>query len=161
MSDTQGAKTVTWRSLVVLLIVTLGLAGLSAFLTRNSMNVYTELSLPAYAPPGWFFPVAWSILYPAMAVAAWLYLRQENGNALPSLAFYFIQLLVNVIWPILFFLQKAWGLSFIWLVLLLALALLTGLRFFRKSKAAGALFLPYLLWLTFAAVLNFAIARMN
>ena len=55
MSDTQGTKTVTWRSLVVLLIVTLGLAGLSAFLTRNSMNVYTELSLPAYAPPGWFF----------------------------------------------------------------------------------------------------------
>lgn len=152
---------VTWRSLVVLLIITLGLAGISAFLTRNSMDVYQELTLPPFAPPGWVFPVVWSILYPTMAVATWFYLRARPPHPLPAIALYFVQLLVNVIWPILFFVQKALGLSFVWLLLLWALALTVCLYFYRHSKLAGGLFIPYLMWLAFAAVLNFSIARMN
>ena len=75
MKKNVAEKPVTWRSLVVLLIITLGLAGISAFLTRNSMDIYQELTLPPFAPPGWVFPVVWSILYPTMAVATWFYLR--------------------------------------------------------------------------------------
>ena len=154
-------KPVTWRSLVVLLSITLGLAGISAFLTRNSMAIYQELTLPPFAPPGWVFPVVWSILYPTMAVATWLYLRARPPRPLPAMALYFVQLLVNVIWPILFFVQKALGLSFVWLLLLWALVLTVCLYFYRHSKLAGGLFIPYLMWLAFAAVLSFSIARMN
>ena len=161
MESTSGKEKFTWKSLVALLAVTLGLAGLSGFLTRNSMDVYQTLNLPAFAPPGWAFPVAWGILYPAMAVAAWLALRNNTGNTLSILLLYGAQLLANVIWPLLFFLQHAWGLSFVWLLLIFALALVTCIRFFKSSKWAGGLMVPYLAWLAFAAVLNFSIARLN
>lgn len=134
MESTAAKKQYTWKSLVVLLVITLGLAGISGFLTRDNMDVYATLSLPSFAPPGWAFPVAWGILYPAMAVAAWLSLRQLPENALPIALLYGAQLLANVIWPLLFFLQHAWGLSFVWLLLVFALALVTCLRFFQSSK---------------------------
>lgn len=67
MELASGKPKFTWKSLVGLLVVTLGLAGLSGFLTRDSMDVYQTLHLPSFAPPGWAFPVAWGILYPAMA----------------------------------------------------------------------------------------------
>lgn len=161
MESTAAKKQYTWKSLVALLAITLSLAGISGFLTRDSMDVYATLSLPSFAPPGWAFPVAWGILYPAMAVAAWLSLRQLPENALPIALLYGAQLLANVIWPLLFFLQHAWGLSFVWLLLVFALALVTCLRFFQSSKWGGGLMLPYLAWLAFAAVLNFSIARLN
>lgn len=161
MESTSEKPRYTWKSLVALLAFTLGMAGLAGFLTRNSMDVYKTIVLPPFAPPGWAFPVAWGILYPAMAVAAWLALRNSQGNALPTLLLYGAQLLANVIWPLLFFLQQAWGLSFVWLLLVFALALVTCVRFFQSSKWAGALMLPYLAWLAFAAALNFSIARLN
>lgn len=151
----------TWKSLIVLLVVTLGLAGLSGFLTRNSMDVYQTVTRPSFAPPGWAFPVAWSMLYPAMAVAAWLAIKADPASALPALLLYGAQLIANVVWPLLFFLQKAWGLSFVWLLLVFALALVACVRFFKSSKWAGWLMVPYLAWLAFAAALNFAIARLN
>ena len=105
--------------------------------------------------------VAWGILYPVMAIAAWLTLRGSTGNVLPILLLYGAQLLANVIWPLLFFLQRAWGLSFVWLLLVFALALVTCIRFFKSSRWGGGLMVPYLAWLAFAAVLNFSIARLN
>ena len=102
MELASGKPKFTWKSLVGLLVVTLGLAGLSGFLTRDSMDVYQILHLPSFAPPGWAFPVAWGILYPAIAIAAWLTLRGSTGNVLPILLLYGAQLLANVIWPLLF-----------------------------------------------------------
>lgn len=161
MELASGKPKFTWKSLVGLLVVTLGLAGLSGFLTRDSMDVYQTLNLPPFAPPGWAFPVAWGILYPVMAIAAWLTLRSSTGNVLPILLLYGAQLLTNVIWPLLFFLQRAWGLSFVWLLLVFALALVTCINFFKSSRWGGGLMMPYLAWLAFAAVLNFSIARLN
>ena len=161
MELASGKPKFTWKSLVGLLVVTLGLAGLSGFLTRDSMDVYQTLNLPSFAPPGWAFPVAWGILYPVMAIAAWLTLRSSTGNVLPILLLYGAQLLANVIWPLLFFLQRAWGLSFVWLLLVFALALVTCIRFFKSSRWGGGLMMAYLAWLAFAAVLNFSIARLN
>ena len=82
-------------------------------------------------------------------------------NVIPILLLYGAQLLANVIWPLLFFLQRAWGLSFVWLLLVFALALVTCIRFFKSSRWGGGLMMPYLAWLAFAAVLNFSIARLN
>lgn len=151
----------TWRSLLLLILVTLGLGTLVGFLTQRDASFYEGLTKPVFAPPGWLFPVAWSILYTAMAAAMWFVLREQGRDRFILLGLYTAQLAVNLFWPYLFFTQQTLGLAFFWLVLLWALAAIMLYQFFRESRAAGWLLVPYQLWLTFAAALNFAIARLN
>lgn len=150
-----------WVSLVAFIAVTLGAGGCSTLLTRKSMNVYDTIVKPSFAPPGWVFPVAWSVLYVAMAVAIWLVQRKKRPGWKAAIALYSAQLAVNVVWPIIFFNLRAFGLGFFWLVLLWALVILLMVRVFRDSKVGGWLLVPYAGWTTFAAALNFMIARLN
>ncbi len=151
----------SWPSLVALEVVTLGLGGLTGFLMRGSMNVYDTIQKPSFAPPPWLFPVAWSVLYIAMALSAWLILREKRPGWKSALWLYAIQLAVNLAWPWLFFVQRAFGLAFLWLMLLLALVVWFMCRAFAQRKLAGWLLVPYALWVTFAGALNFMIARLN
>ena len=114
-----------------------------------------------FAPPGWLFPVAWSLLYATMAVAMWFVLRAQGRDRYILLGLYIAQLAVNLFWPFLFFVQQTLGLAFFWLLLLWILAAIMLYQFFRESPIAGWLLVPYQLWLTFAAVLNFCLARLN
>lgn len=157
----QTKKPYTWRSLVTLLLITLGAGAAVGFLTQQNSAFYETLAKPAFAPPGWLFPVAWTILYAAMATAMWLVLKAHGQDRYIMLGLYIAQLAVNLLWPYLFFIQKAFGLAFFWLVLLWMLAAIMLYQFFRESKTAGWLLIPYQGWLTFAAVLNFSIARLN
>lgn len=150
-----------WRSLTALLLMTLGGGGLVAFLIRDQMDFYDTLSKPVFAPPGWLFPVVWTLLYIAMAIAMWLGLRSGLPARRKALALYIAQLAVNLLWPVIFFLQQALGLAFVWLVLLWALTAILTAWLFQLSRPAGWLMVPYLAWITFAGVLNFCIARMN
>lgn len=150
-----------WRCLTALLLMTLGGGGLVAFLIRDQMDFYDTLSKPVFAPPGWVFPVVWTLLYITMAVAVWLGLRTDLPARRKALALYMAQLAVNLLWPVIFFLLQALGLAFVWLVLLWALAAILTVWLFQLSKPAGWLMVPYLAWITFAGVLNFCIARMN
>ena len=151
----------TWRSLVVLLLSTLGAGGVIGFLTQRDSSFYEGLAKPPFAPPGWAFPVAWVLLYAAMATAMWFVLRAGGRDRFLLLGLYVAQLAVNLLWPVLFFMFEALGLAFFWLLLLWMLALVMLYQFFRESRVAGWLLVPYQLWLTFAGVLNFVIARMN
>lgn len=161
MSETNQPARCTWRSLVTLLVVTLGAGALVAFLTQRDTSFYEGLVKPAFAPPPWLFPVAWTLLYAAMATAMWFVLRAQGRDRFILLGLYVAQLAVNLFWPYLFFVQQALGLAFFWLILLWMLAAIMLCQFFRESKVAGWLLVPYQLWLTFAAVLNFCIARLN
>lgn len=158
---TQQVKRPTWRSLAALEAATLGAGALVGYLTRDGMPFFESLQKPAFAPSGWVFPVAWSILYALMAYCMWLVLRAQGRDRLLLLGLYIAQLAVNLVWPVLFFICKALGLSFFWLILLLCLVLIMAVRFGRESRLAGWLLVPYLLWVTFAGVLNFCIARLN
>jgi len=151
----------TWKSLVALLVGTLGAGALVGFLTQRDTSFYEGLTKPAFAPPNWLFPVAWTLLYAAMATAMWFVLRAQGKDRFILLGLYLAQLTVNLIWPFLFFMQQALGLAFFWLLLLWMLAAIMLYQFFRESKVAGWLLVPYQLWLTFAAVLNFCLARLN
>lgn len=159
MSETK--KPAAWRSLVALEAGTLGAGAIVGFLTQRDSAFYEGLVKPVFAPPGWLFPVAWSLLYAAMAAAMWFVLREMDKDRFILLGLYLAQLAVNLLWPYLFFVQKALGLAFFWLVLLWALAGIMLYQFFRQKVVAGWLLVPYQLWLTFAAVLNFCIARLN
>ena len=151
----------TWRSLVLLLAATLAAGAVVGFLTQKDSSFYDTLEKPVFAPPGWLFPVAWSILYAAMAVAMWFVLRQQGRDRFLLLGLYISQLAVNLLWPYLFFTQQALGLAFFWLILLWSLVAIMLYQFFRESRIAGWLIVPYQLWLTFAAVLNFMLAHLN
>ena len=158
---TDERKRASWRSLVVLEAATLGAGGLIGFLTQQESSFYEGLVKPSFAPPGWLFPVAWSLLYAAMAAAMWFVLRSGDKDRFIQLGLYIAQLAVNLMWPYLFFIKHALGLAFFWLVLLFVLAAIMLQQFFRINRFAGWLLIPYQLWLTFAGALNFAIARLN
>lgn len=161
MSEATSQPRCTWRSLIVLLVCTIGAGALVGFLTQRDSSFYKELIKPVFAPPGWVFPVAWTLLYASMATAMWLVLCAQGQDRFILLGLYVAQLAVNLFWPYLFFVQQALGLAFFWLVLLWMLAAIMLYQFFRESRIAGWLLVPYQLWLTFAGVLNFCIARLN
>ncbi len=149
------------KPLLLNLLIPLGVGGLAAFLTRGTMDVYSFLKLPPLSPPGWIFPVVWSVLYLLMGIAAYLVWMRDSTGRLGALLLYGLQLAFNFVWPLLFFSARRWGLSFFWLLGLWILVLLTTVRFFRETKAAGWLMVPYLLWVTFAVYLNGGVWYLN
>lgn len=120
------------------------------------------LKQPPLAPPGWLFPIVWTILFVLMGIASYLVLQAENpyGKSL-ALGFYLAQLFFNFCWSIIFFNLKAYLAALLWLVVLWFLILITAFLFYQKSKAAGLLLTPYLLWVLFAGYLNLGIYLLN
>lgn len=149
-----------WPALALILVFTLGGGAAVGLLTQGSMSIYDEIVKPSFAPPSWLFPVAWSILYAAMSVSLWLAIRKDVPSR-ATLALYIVQLLVNLAWPFIFFTLRAFGLAFWWLIVLLALVIWLMVRSFRTGPVAGWLLAPYAAWTAFAAVLSFAVARLN
>jgi benzodiazapine receptor len=153
---------------VVKLVVSLvacqcaGLIG-SIFTTPAIPTWYASLQKPAFNPPNWLFAPAWITLYLLMGVAAFLIWRKglKQKGVKAALVIFLVQLVLNALWSVVFFgLQSPlWGVVVI-LALWIAI-LLTILRFFKLSTAAGSLMLPYILWVSFAAVLNIAIFMLN
>jgi tryptophan-rich sensory protein len=123
---------------------------------------YGELVRPAWAPPGWLFGPVWSVLYTLMAVAAWLVWRERGwrGAAWP-LGIYLAQLAANALWTWLFFAWRQGALAFAEILLLWALIAATMAAFWRVKPLAAVLLAPYLLWVTFASALAFALWRLN
>lgn len=149
------------KPLLISLAATLGAGGLAALLTRDSMQEYAALNQPPLAPPGWLFPVVWTILYVLMAVAAYLVFVYGSSGRSGALLLYGIQLVFNVLWTVFFFNLHWYLFSFLWLAALWLLILLTTLRFWRERKSAGLLMLPYLAWVAFAGYLNLSIWLLN
>ena len=140
---------------------TLGVGGLSALLSRGGMEVFSHLKKPVFAPPGWVFPAAWTLLYVLMAVSAAMIAGERTKRSRDALFTYWAQLFVNFWWSIFFF---AWGLrltAFFWLLLLLGLAAAMAIRFGNIRSVAGKMNIPYLLWLVFAGVLNISVYILN
>jgi benzodiazapine receptor len=149
--------------LVVALVVVFTAAALGNWATLSSVNDwYRTLNRPAWTPPDWVFGPVWTALYAIMAVAAWLVWRKTGlWRARWPLAFFLAQLVLNTLWSVVFFglRQPAWAFAEI-VVFWLAIAV-TTVAFWQRSRIAGALMVPYLAWVTFAAVLNFEFARLN
>jgi benzodiazapine receptor len=123
---------------------------------------YADLIKPTWNPPSWVFGPVWTALYIMMAVAAWLVWREGGWKMQRGpLTLYLIQLLLNAIWTPLFFALHQPGWAFAEILILLAAILTTTLLFWRVRRSAALLLMPYVLWTTFAAVLNFTIWRLN
>lgn len=151
------------KPLIISIIIPLAVGGVSALLTMNGMQDFKNIKQPPLSPPGWLFPVVWSILYILMGIASYIvYTKRKTDNRTESaLKFYVAQLVFNFFWSIIFFNLDAYLFAFIWLVILWALILITTIKFYQISKPAGYLMVPYLLWVTFAGYLNLAIYILN
>ena len=146
----------------VFLLVTGVVGGLSALLTNMGMDNYRSAVKPPLTPPEIFFPIVWSILFTLMAIsAARVWLTDNSRLRNRSMIVYALQLFFNFFWSILFFNFQAYGLAFFWLIGLWVLILIMILQFYKSDKPAGLLQIPYLLWVTFAAYLNYGVWTLN
>lgn len=121
---------------------------------------YNSLEKPFLAPPSIVFPIVWSILYVLMGVS---YGILESNSLVDSNInlIYYLQLFVNALWSIFFFVFKWRFFAFLWILLLLALVIIMIIKFYDKNKVAGLIQIPYLLWTAFATYLNFGIYFLN
>ena len=149
---------------VVSIVIALAVGGASAFLTMDSMNIYSEIETPPLAPPGFLFPIVWTILFVLMGISAAMIYTSENGNAQErrsALKVYAASLGVNFLWSIVFFNFRAYLTAFVLLLLLLVLIIRTISEYRKIEPVAAYLQIPYALWVTFAGYLNFAIWILN
>ncbi len=155
--------TIKLKPLLINLFIPLAVGGLSALLTMNSMESFENINQPPLSPPAWLFPVVWTILYILMGISAYLVTTSSATDKQKRNAFivYGTQLFFNFLWSIIFFNREDYLFAFMWLVALWALILANIILFYRISKPAGLLLIPYLLWVTFAGYLNFAIYLLN
>jgi len=137
-------------------------AAIGAAASVEAGAFYAQLARPEWAPPGSVFGPVWTVLYALMGVAAWLAWRVGGFRAARSALLLFLaQLAVNALWSWLFFGWQLGALAFIDILLLWALIAATIAGFWRLRPLAGALLLPYLLWVSFAAALNYSVWRLN
>ena len=150
---------------LVFAVVVCQLAGvLGSFFTSPQIPTwYASLQKPGFSPPNWLFAPVWITLFALMGVSAYLVWNKGLGNksVQVSLFIFGVQLGLNVLWSFLFFGLQSPFYAFMEIIVLWAAILLTILIFFKISKPAGFLLLPYILWVSFAMILNFYIWKLN
>lgn len=152
---------IKWKPLLLSIAFSLAVGGLSGFLVRNDFARYQDLHQPAFSPPGWVFPLVWTILYILMGISAYIISRTRNSMREPALFLYVVQLIVNFLWSPLFFGAGWYLFAFFWLLFLIYLAAAMVYDFYKIQPLAAYLQIPYLLWLVFAAYLNLGIWMLN
>ena len=151
-----------WKRYLPWVAVTEFVGILAGILSRGGLSLYAMIEKPPLSPPAVVFPVVWTVLYALMGIgAARVYGSEDSVWRKWGLNLFVIQLVVNFFWPLIFFNAQAYGFALIWLVLLWALVLAQILLYRKVDRLAAVLQIPYLLWLTFAAYLNFAVWQMN
>ena len=154
-------KNFIWKNFFISLGVVLVTGGIGYLLSMNGEEVYTALNLPFFAPPIILFSIIWPILYVLMGVSLYFILGSTSTLKKPAIEIFIIQTIVNLLWPLAFFVLK---LYLVGLVVLIALDILVFFMikiFLNINKLAGWLQLPYLIWIIFATILNFSIVLMN
>lgn len=137
---------------------------LGSFLTMDSVSTwYADLSKPSFTPPDWAFGVVWPILYVMMGISAFLIWNKGIGSkqARVALGLFILQLILNSLWTPIFFGLNMMALALVEIVLLWVAILITIFAFWRISKTAAYLLIPYILWVSFAIVLNAALWYLN
>jgi len=144
------------------LVISFAAAAVGAVASIQARSFYSQLAQPAWAPPPWLFGPVWTVLYALIAIAAWLVWRSGGfrTNRI-ALAFFWGQLLLNALWSWLFFAWHLGALAFADIVFLWVLIVATLVSFWRVRPLAGALFIPYLLWVSFASALNYSLWQLN
>lgn len=149
---------------LLIFVLSAELAGvLSSLFAGDISAVYQTLEKPPLSPPDWVFPIVWIILYALMGISAYLVYRSdaEPVRVKSALRVYWLQLVVNFSWSIVFFRFQAFWAAFVVLAILIILVITMLVKFAKIRPAAALVNVPYLLWLLFAAYLNVTTALLN
>jgi len=150
-------------ALIISILIAQGVGFLSGFLSMGGSSAYDNFTKPNFSPPGWVFPVVWTILFFLMAVAAyriWM-IGKSGGDVKKALILYGFQLFLNFLWSIIFFRFRLYAIAFLELLLLLVFILLTTFEFYKSDKTSAYLMTAYIAWVSFAGVLNYTIWMLN
>lgn len=147
-----------FKHLLISLAISLGSGFIGWFLTRDGMAQYNDMYKPLLAPPGWLFPIVWTVLYTLMGISAYIVYETGDSRRENALTLHICQLLATIGWTLLFFGFRTYIFAFVWLVVLWVLVFFTIKQFLAIKPIAGRLLIPYIFWVTFAAYLNLAIA---
>lgn len=143
-------------------IVSFAASAVGAVASIQAKSFYGQLVQPEWAPPSYVFGPVWTVLYALMAIAAWLVWRSGGFHTnRVALSLFMVQLALNALWSWLFFAWQRGALAFVDIVLLWVLIVVTLVSFWRVRPLAGALLIPYLLWVSFAAALNYSLWQLN
>ena len=153
----------TWKTYAFWIALAEAVGAFSGWLTRKSVKIYNAaVKQPPLSPPSIVFPIVWGILFILMGMgAARIYLSPASKARSRSLLLFLVQLAFNFFWSIIFFNLQAFGFAFLWLIALWILILLMILSFREVDQPAEWLQIPYLLWVSFAAYLNFGVWLLN
>lgn len=149
------------KTLIISILIPLITGGLAGLLTSKSMVIYKHLNLPPLSPPGFIFPIVWTILYILIGMGAYFIIISDSSTRTEALRTYALQLVLNFLWTIVFFNMRNFFLAFIILIALWALIIKMIITFKEIKPLAGYLQIPYLLWVTFAGYLNFMVFILN
>ena len=152
---------ISWKRLLISIGISLLTGGLAGFLTQNSMTFYNQLTKPPLSPPGWIFPIVWTLLYILMGISAYIIYESNSPNKEKALTLYGWQLFFNFLWSIIFFNLQNSLLAFLVLIILWVLIIAMIKAFKEISPLAAYLQIPYLLWVTFAGYLNLMLIILN
>jgi len=144
------------------LILCFATSVVGAVASIQAKSFYSQLAQPEWAPPPWLFGPVWTVLYALMAIAAWLVWRSGGfrTNRI-ALSLFLVQLVLNALWSWFFFAWHRGALAFADIVLLWILIVVTLVSFWRVRPLAGTILIPYLLWVSFASVLNYSVWQLN
>ncbi len=149
---------------VIAVALPLAIGGFSAFLTKDNMNIYEEINTPPLSPPSFLFPVVWTILYILMGISSafiWFNRSEDKDTADKGLLYYAGSLFFNFVWSLIFFNFRAYFFAFVWLLMMLALIILTVINYKKVVPLAAYLKIPYILWTAFAGYLTFGVWILN
>ena len=148
--------------LVMWLLITFAAAAIGAIASASAAGFYDKLSRPEWAPPASLFGPVWSLLYLLIAIAAWLVWKDAGfRGASLALSMMIAQLAANALWTWIFFAWHRGALALFEIIVLWILIVITMTLFWRVRPVAGALFVPYLLWVTFATALTYSMWQRN
>lgn len=147
-------------ALIISILIPLAVGSISALISGN-MASYSALNKPAISPPGYIFPIVWTILYILMGISVYIVYSSNSPNKAKALLIYGIQLFFNFCWSILFFGFNLYLSAFIWLIALIIIIIIMIREFYTVIPLAAYLQVPYLIWCIFAAYLNLFIFIMN
>ena len=144
--------------------IPLAVGGLSALITKDSMDMFDKINQPFLSPPSWLFPVVWTVLYILMGVSIGMIYESNSGtkeDKKKAFVLYGLNLTVNFFWSIIFFNFQAFLIAFLWLILLIFIIVKMITAFNKIKPAAAYLQIPYIVWCCFASYLTASIWLMN
>lgn len=153
-------KKTNFKLLFSIIGITFLVGNLFSFTIIKNMDIYESLVKP-FEIPMLIFPIVWTILYILMSISLYRVLKSGENGIEKSLIIYSLNLIFNSLWTLIYFGLCKYLFAFIWLLLLIVIVIIMIIDFYKKDKLAGLINIPYLIWLLFAAYLNYSIYILN